>query len=134
MGGISFLIGMGALIFADDTITKLAGGFLPVVLAIILLVIGEIIGVAFAIEDNTKRIADFCEKMHDLKSLVTQSNALIEQSNKILAEYTLTKNNSLIEVAQPKPQSSFDEGDQSRKKMLSPFTFASEIENAKGLS
>ena len=96
LGLISFLIGMGSAIFADDTITKIAGCFLPIVLAIILFVIGEIIGVAFAIEDNTKRIAD-C--MSDLKTLVEQSNSLLKQSNTILMQSKSAQKHSFNELA-----------------------------------
>jgi hypothetical protein len=129
-GALSFIIGVGLIFFGPDFIVKFFG-FLSIVLAVLLCVIGEIIGVAFAIEDNTKSIADFCEKMHDLKDLVKQSNSLLEQSNKILAQNTLAKNNSSIEVAENIPQSPFDKEDKDSKKMLSPFTFASEFEKSR---
>ena len=129
-GALSFMIGVGLIFFGSDIIVKFFG-FLSIVLAILLCVIGEIIGVAFAIENNTKSIAGFCEKMYDLKDLVKQSNSLLEHSNKILAQNTLAKNNSSIEVAEKIPQPPFDKEDKDSKKMLSPFTFASDFKDSR---
>ena len=129
-GALSFIIGVGLIFFGSDIIVKFFG-FLSIVLAVLLCVIGEIIGVAFAIEDNTKSIADFCEKMYDLKNLVKQSNSLLEQSNTILAQFTFVKQRSSTEVAETTTQSPLDETDKDNKKMLSPFTFASEFEKSR---
>ena len=97
-GVLSFAIGMGSIFISGDITSKFFG-FLFVVLAILLFVIGEIIGVAFAIEDNTKRIADYCEKMSDLKFLVEQSNSLLKQSNTILMQSKSSQQHSFNELA-----------------------------------
>ena len=94
-GVLSFAIGMGS-IFISGEITSKFFGFLLIVLAILLFVIGEIIGVAFAVEDNTKRIAD-C--MSELKTLVEQSNSLLKQSNTILMQSKSSQKHSFNELA-----------------------------------
>jgi len=94
-GVLSFAIGMGSIFISNDITSKFFG-FLFVVLAILLFVIGEIIGVAFAIEDNTKKTAD-C--MSELKTLVEQSNSLLKQSNTILMQSKSSQKHSFNELA-----------------------------------
>jgi hypothetical protein len=88
---------LGYSIFGDNTefMTKVISLIL-LVFGIFVCVIGEIIGVAFAIEDNTKRIAD-C--MSDLKTLVEQSNSLLKQSNTILMQSKSAQKHSFNELA-----------------------------------
>jgi uncharacterized membrane protein YqgA involved in biofilm formation len=94
-GVLSFAIGMGSIFISGDITSKFFG-FLLIVLAILLFVIGEIIGVAFAVEDNTKKIAD-C--MSELKTLVEQSNSLLKQSNTILMQSKSSQKHSFNELA-----------------------------------
>ena len=61
--GILLIIGafIGLIIQDQDAIYRLVG-VLSLVLGIIVCVIGEIIGVAFAIEDNTRKIVELLQK------------------------------------------------------------------------
>lgn len=80
VGVLLFLSGMACIIHYDEVIYKFLS-LLIIVLAIFVCVIGEIVGVIFAIEDNTRKTADL------LKEIVVSFNNIninkpIEQSVK----------------------------------------------------
>jgi hypothetical protein len=58
-GVVCFGVGL-ILIFGADEITYKIFGFIALVIALLLLAFSEIIGVAFAIEDNTKKLQIAC--------------------------------------------------------------------------